>query len=93
MEEALVQHQPDVLLGQLLLPDVVMAQDGDLPRVPADQVQDALDGGGLARPVLPYQPQDGAAGEGQVDIVQGKIPVGLAQPLDFNTIFHNSSPL
>ena len=77
-EKALVQHQPDVLLGQPLLPDVVIAQQGDLTCVPVDQVQDALDGGGLTRAVLADQPQYGAARESQVDIFQGKVPIGLA---------------
>ena len=92
MEKALVQHHAHAGLGRPLLPQTVPPQKGDLPRVPADQVQDALDGGGLARPVFPDQPHDGAAGEGEVDVLKGEVRIGLAQPLDLNTICHNSSP-
>ena len=77
---------------QGLLRPVVVAHQGDLPRVPADQIQDTFDGGGLARPVLPDQAHDGAPGEGQVHPVQGKVPVGLAEAANFNTICHKSSP-
>ena len=92
VEETLVQHHPHLRLGLPLLGEVVIAHEGNGARVPAHQVQDAFDGGGLARAVLADQPQNGAAGEGQVHILQGKVPIGLAQAGYFNTICHNQSP-
>ena len=92
VEEALVQHHAHLQLGGALVGHVVLSQNGDGSAVPADQVQNTLDGGGLARPVLPNETHDGPPGDGQIHMVQGKVPVGLAQILDFQTVFHDSSP-
>ena len=92
VEHTLIQNHAHAGLGRPLLTQVVPPQKGDLPRVPADQVQDALDGGGFSCPVFPDQPHDGAAGESEVDILEGEVRIGLAQPLDLNAIRHNSSP-
>ena len=80
VEKALVQHHAHVLLGLPLLQDVVMAHEGNGPSIPSDQIEDALDGGGLARPVLPDETHDGPAGEGQGYVAEGKVAVRLAQP-------------
>jgi len=91
VEKAFVQHHADLQLGGPLLPLVVVAQEGDCPLVPADQVQNTFDGSGLACPILANEAHDGPSGNGQVDIPQRKIAIGLAEPLHFNTICHNSS--
>ena len=87
--EAWDNEQADRLL---LLGDVVIAHKSDGACVPADQIQDALDGGGLASAVFSDEAHDGPAGELQIDVVQGKVAVGLAKAGYFNTICHNHSP-
>ena len=59
MERTLVQYHRHLLLDCPLLLPVVHSKDPDLPGVPPDQIQDALDGGGLSRAVLPDEAQDG----------------------------------
>ena len=50
--------------------------------------QQALDGGGLARPVLPDEPQDGAPGDGEGDVVQFEGPEVLGEMVQFHSVFH-----
>ena len=92
VEVALVQHHAHLRLGLLLLGDVVIAHKSDGACVPADQIQDALDGGGFTRAVFSDEAHDGPAGELQIDVVQGKVAVGLAKAGYFNTVCHNHSP-
>src|SRR5699024_6543559 len=77
----------------LLIPQIVQPQHLDLPAVPADQVENALDGGGLARAVLPDQAHDGAAGHGEGHVVQLEGAVILGEMGHFQCVFHTvSSP-
>ena len=71
----LVQHHPDVLLGQEHILPVVPAQEGDGALVPVNHVQNQLNGGALARSILTDEAHDTPTGQGEIQVVQGKLPV------------------
>ena len=91
-QAGLVQHHPDVLLGlEKLRALVVHPQQGDLPLVPGNGVHEEFQGGGLARPVFPHQPQDAPGGEGKGEVIQGEPPVSFGEVAAFDGV-HRASP-
>ena len=69
---------------------LVTAQEADRPLVGADHAQQGLQGSGLPCPILPDQAHDLPLGHGQINMIQGKILVVLAQSLYFNQVLHGS---
>ena len=86
-----VHHHADVFLGQPEVVPVVLAQNGDGAAVPAKHIQNQLDGGGLSRSVFPDQPQNAAAGQGQIQIVQTEARIGFGETANFQCIHSCSS--
>lgn len=79
----LVEHHSDALLDRGFLRQIVLPEHPDVPRIPADQIQNQLDGGAFPRAVGAHQPGDGARRHGQRDVGKLKISVAFAQSLYF----------
>ena len=87
VEGDLVQHDADILPKIAALRHLA-AQHLHRAAVPVNESQNGLDGGGLAGAVLPDESQDGAAGQGQIHVVQAKVAVAFAQAPYFDEIGH-----
>ena len=61
VEKTFVQHHADVLLNQNIGLKIVVAKQGDRPAVPADQIQNTLNGGSLAGTIFPNQSHNSPA--------------------------------
>ena len=88
MKIAFVEYDADLLLDPPLLFHMVHSKQGHPAAFLLDQVQNQLEGGGLARAVFPDKAQNTAFGQGKAHMVQGEILVTLYQVLDFQNRFH-----
>ena len=86
-----VQHHADVL-PQRLGGGKRLPPEGHIPRVPADEVEQGVDGGALSRAVFADQAHDLSLGQGEGDVVQRKVRVALCQVLHLQNGFHGHSP-
>ena len=89
----LIQHNAHILFGQADVVGVVPAQDGDRAAVLVENVQNQLDGGALARAVLPHKAHDAAAGQGQIQRLKLKAIKMFRQIFDFQSVHCCSSRL
>ena len=88
VKAGLVEHHANALFHGGLLLDVVQSEEADGSRVAADQVENELDGGALARAVGPYQAGDGAGRHREVHVVQAKPVEPPGQPLYLQNVVH-----
>ena len=91
-EVGLIQHHPHVLLGGEDLRGIgVYPQQGAAAAVRPQDPQHQADGGGFSGAVFPHQSADGAAGNGQGQVLDGKARKGLAHMGQFNGIHKEGS--
>lgn len=76
-----IKHHCQPLFDGLFLPDVIHAQQPDLPLVNVCDVQHAADGGGLSGTVLPDKAHNTALGHGKADMLQGEPVIPLSHVL------------